>query len=120
MGVAGVVLGTRFLFTPECMYNDTMKSVLVEAGINSTARNSVFDELQGYTWPEGIDGRAIANQLMIDYRNGIDLESRTKMYKDATQKDDKDRLIIWAGVGAGLVNKIESASVCHSSFPPRI
>lgn len=110
MGAAGAVLGTRFLFTPECMFSDTMKSVLVEAGINSTARNDVFDELQGLAWPEGINGRAIANDLMTDYHNGIDLENRTKMYKDAQQKGDKDRLLIWAGVGAGLVNKIESAS----------
>jgi len=53
---------------------------------------------------------------MTDYRNGIDLESRTKMYKDAQQKGDKDRLVVWAGVGAGLVNKIESASV--RPYPP--
>jgi nitronate monooxygenase len=88
-----------------------MKNALCDAGINSTARNSVFDELQGITWPSGIDGRAVANELMTDYHKGINLESRKEMCQEAQQTDDKDRLIIWAGVGAGLVNRIENASV---------
>lgn len=83
MGAAGVVLGTRFLFSTECMFSATMKDVLCNAGINSTVRNSVFDELQGITWPNGIDGRAVANELMVDHRKGIDLETRKKGTTDA-------------------------------------
>lgn len=121
MGAAGVVLGTRFLFTPECMYSDEMKSILVDAGLDATARNYVFDEISGtpprITWPEGIDGRAIANEIMTDYRKDINLADRIKKYQDGQKNGERERLLVWAGTGAGFVNDIKSASVYSSSRP---
>lgn len=115
LGAAGVALGTRFIFTPECMYTDDMKSVLVDAGLNATARSHVFDEVSGVTWPEGIDGRAIINDILGDYKQGLELEERLKKYNEGKVNGKKERLLIWAGVGAGLVKEIKNASVCSSS-----
>ncbi|EDR01987.1 uncharacterized protein LACBIDRAFT_310141 [Laccaria bicolor S238N-H82] len=112
LGASGVVLGTRFLFTPECMYSDQMKAVLLDAGLNSTARSLAFDEINRTAmWPEGIDGRAIANNILVDYREGkLDLETRLKK-ADADKANGKtDRLVIWAGVGVGHVKEIKGAS----------
>lgn len=115
LGAAGVVLGTRFLFTRECMYSDEMKAILVDAGLYSTARNSVFDEVNGTpprtTWPEGIDGRAVANKIITDYESGLSMEERLVKFQSGQKDGDKERLLIWAGIGSGLVNEIKGASV---------
>ncbi|KIJ24622.1 hypothetical protein M422DRAFT_54932 [Sphaerobolus stellatus SS14] len=110
MGADGVAMGTRFLFTTECMYNEDMKSVLVESDLNSTTRGLLFDDVNPtptpVTWPEGIDGRAIVNKLVTDFKEGLSLDERKKRYAEAKQKAEKDRLIIWAGVGVGNVQRI--------------
>jgi len=111
LGADGVVCGTRFLFTPECCYTDAMKEVLVEAGLRSTQRSLCFDDA-GRTngWPPLHDGRAIANKIWDDAQEGLALEDRQKRFDESAKKGEKDRLVIWAGVGAGLVNKIEPAA----------
>ena len=113
LGASGVVLGTRFLFTPECMYSDQMKAVLIDAGLNSTARSLAFDEINRTAmWPEGIDGRAIANDILVDYnKEGLDLEMRLKKADEDKAKGKTDRLVIWAGVGVGHVKEIKGAPV---------
>ncbi|TFK40362.1 2-nitropropane dioxygenase, partial [Crucibulum laeve] len=112
LGADGVVLGTRFLFTHECMFTDNMKRVLMRADLNATERSHVFDEVNRTgIWPEGIDGRAISNAILIDYRAGLGLEERLKKYDEGKAKGEEDRLVIWAGVGAGHVQDIRNASV---------
>ncbi|KAJ6622259.1 hypothetical protein B0H10DRAFT_2214622 [Mycena sp. CBHHK59/15] len=64
----GVVLGTRFLFTPECEYSDAQKKALVQTDLGATVRTITYDEV-GRTngWPPNFDGRAISNQVTTDY-----------------------------------------------------
>jgi nitronate monooxygenase len=62
-------------------------------------------------WPEGIDGRAIANGILDDVKDGVGLQERLKRYDDDKTSGAKDRLLIWAGTGVGLVNNIEPTSV---------
>lgn len=123
-GADGVVLGTRFLYTPECSYTDDMKSVLVEAGHNATERSVAFDEVNRTAfWPPGLDGRAISNEIMDDFREGLSLDDRLKSYDEGKARGEKERMVIWAGSGVGLVNEIKSASVrivgVHSTYPNR-
>ncbi|KAL0954153.1 hypothetical protein HGRIS_005290 [Hohenbuehelia grisea] len=114
LGADGVVLGTRFLFTPESMYSDAMKRVLVHAGLNDSVRSVAFDEMHRTPvktgWPIGIDGRAIAKGIIDDSRNGLSLEERFRNFDEAKSRGDTNHLIIWAGVGAGLVNEVEAAA----------
>jgi nitronate monooxygenase len=95
------------------MYSDQMKAVLIDAGLNSTARSLAFDETNRTAmWPEGIDGRAIANNILVDYyKEGLDLEMRLKKADEDKAKGKTDRLVIWAGVGVGHVKEIKGASV---------
>ena len=112
MGADGVVVGTRFLYTPECMYNDEAKSILLNAGYNSTLRGYMFDEVNRTAfWPEGYNGRAIANKIVDDHKEGLDLEERLKRFDEGKSKGEKDRLIIWAGEGVGYVKEIKSTKV---------
>jgi len=111
LGADGVVLGTRFLFTTECVYPPAKKEALLKADLHATTRSLAFDEAQGTMgWPPKQDGRAIANQIIGDVENGVDLETRVKNFKESAASGDDSRLIVWAGVGVGLTNKLSSAA----------
>lgn len=117
LGASGVVAGTRFLYTHECQYSAAMKEVLIEAGLNATARGMAFDEVTGLMgWPENVDGRAIANSILDDEVKGLGLEERVKRYDEGKAKGEKDRLVVWAGVGVGLTSEKGTAAVCRSIF----
>ncbi|KDR71503.1 hypothetical protein GALMADRAFT_271041 [Galerina marginata CBS 339.88] len=111
MGAAGAVLGTRFLFTEECLYAPAKKEVLLKAGLNSTVRTLAFDEV-GKTmgWPPKCDGRAVANDITQDVYDGLDLEQRLKKFDESAAAGESSRLIVWAGVGVGLTDKIMPAA----------
>ncbi|KAJ7105411.1 2-nitropropane dioxygenase [Mycena crocata] len=113
MGADGVVLGTRFLFTHECMYPAAVKKILVECGLGATIRGHMFDEALALPfkvkWPEGINGRAIANKVVDDAAEGLNIEERLQRVEDSRVRGETDRLIIWASDSVGLVNTIESA-----------
>jgi nitronate monooxygenase len=62
LGASGAVLGTRFLLSPESLYSDAQRKVLVEANSSQSVRTMAFDEARGTVgWPKGIDGRGIRN-----------------------------------------------------------
>ncbi|KAG6831337.1 hypothetical protein H0H92_011252 [Tricholoma furcatifolium] len=110
MGADGVVLGTRFLFTNECIYSAEQKEALVQAGFNSTVRTLAFDEVfRTNFWPPKHDGRAIANYIIKDVEEGLSLEERQKRYDESAKNGETTRLIVWAGVGVSETNKITSA-----------
>lgn len=112
LGAAGAALGTRFLFTPECIYSPPMKAALVHAGLGSTVRTLAYDEV-GRTnmWPPACDGRALRNAVMDDVEEGLGLEERLARFDASKAAGEEDRLIVWAGVGVGLVSEITPAAV---------
>lgn len=111
-GAAGVALGTRFLFTPECEYSAPMKEVILSADLWATERSFVFDEVFGTNhWPPSINGRAIANDIFRDHLEGAGLEERLKRYKESKATGENNRLVIWAGAGVGITDEIKSTTV---------
>lgn len=111
-GADGVVLGTRFLFTPEAQYSDAQKKLLQEAGTASTKRTIAFDEARGTLgWPQGVDGRGIINDTVTDFDSGKggSMKERQKRYKEAENQGDKSRIVTWAGTGVGLTSEIKPA-----------
>jgi len=102
IGVAGVILGTRFLFTHECVYSPTQKDALIKAGLTSSVRSLAFDEVGRTKWPPNHDGRALANKIVEDEKEGLDYEARLKRYDESKAAGDLSRLIVWAGAGVGL------------------
>lgn len=107
-GAAGVVIGTRLLFTHECMFSADMKQVLVEAGSDATARSPAYDvAFPPGIWPQGIEARCITNAIVADYKAGLDpLDRKTNL---ASGK--KEYLLVYAGTGVGDVKDIRSAAV---------
>ncbi|KAJ7574493.1 2-nitropropane dioxygenase [Mycena floridula] len=111
MGAAGVVMGTRFLFTHECSLSSVKKSMLLKADLGSTTRSVAFDktyELLG--WPDKYDSRAISNDIIRDADEGVHISERRRRFKEACAVEDESRLIVWAGVGAGMTKEIKGAA----------
>lgn len=111
LGASGVVLGTRLLFTTELAEHSAAKtSILVAANHLSTTRSMAFDEVRGTLgWPEGIDGRAVANGIINDQREGLPIEERVQRFETGLKEGKGDRLIVWAGAGVGLTHEVKDA-----------
>ncbi|KZT04211.1 NPD-domain-containing protein [Laetiporus sulphureus 93-53] len=106
-GAAGVVLGTRFLFTNECMFPDEMKKTLIEAGADSTSRSPAYDlAFPPNVWPKGIEARCITNGIMADFEEGLRTEDR----KANMASGKEEYLLVYAGTGVQDLNKIESTA----------
>lgn len=108
MGASAVVLGTRFLFTDECMYSDEMKNVLVHAGPDSTARSIAYDAaFPPGVWPTGIEARCVTNDIVADFDNGLSPADR----KANIDSGGKDHLVVYAGVGVADIMEIQNTAV---------
>lgn len=111
LGAAGVVLGTRLLFTKECGYTPAQKAAIRDAGLASTAHSACFDEVMGFTqWPQGVIGHAIANGIRTDELEGLPVEERKRRYDEAVKRDDPDRVVVWAGRAVGLTKEVKPAA----------
>lgn len=107
-GASGVVLGTRVLFTPECMFSEEMKQVLIAAGPNSTSRSPAYDLLfPPGVWPGDIQARCVENKILKEYKAGLDPAER----KVKISNGDVEHLVVYAGTGVSEVNEIEPTEV---------
>ncbi|KAI3619909.1 2-nitropropane dioxygenase [Moniliophthora roreri] len=136
LGASGVVMGTRFLLSPESLYSDEQRRALIEAGPTSTVRSMAFDNARGtLEWPEGVDGRGLLNgeakQLSLalipvcidyiqfadtvrDFNAGLQLEELQRLLKQGTTARDPARMVVWAGTGVGLMKSIKPAAASLS------
>jgi len=49
-------------------------------------------------------------RIYTDFEEGLSLEERIKLFDESKLSGEKDRLIIWAGVGTGFINTISPAA----------
>ena len=76
-----------------------------------------FDLARGTLgWPEGIDGRGLRNQTVRNVEKGMDIEDVRGRYQAAVRDGDAEGMVVWAGTGIGLVNKIMPAGVSQSEL----
>ena len=112
LGADGVIVGSRFLVSPESEYTAAQKQTILDADFNSTTRHRAFDEVARIDyWPSGIEGRALANDILTDAQEGEDLETRLKKHDEGLAKGEKERLVSWAGVGVGHLKEVKPAAV---------
>jgi nitronate monooxygenase len=120
LGADGVVMGTRFLAASETNLHPNWKAEILDAsdGGQRTVKSMLFDELKGPSiWPEGYDGRGLANASSGDFDRGVGIDEVRKLFAEASQEKDggfglggKGRAAMWAGTGIGLVKKEQSAA----------
>jgi nitronate monooxygenase len=114
LGADGVWLGTRFVVTTESGVSDAYRDRVVEARADDTVLTDVFDVAIGMPWPEGVSGRAIANDFSRRWHGHEDgLRGWSAGERDAYLALGPDAEIasrpVWAGEAASLVTRIESA-----------
>jgi len=119
-GADGVVLGTRFLLTDECAWPPENKLALASVPApkpgedpevktrRTLAFEDVFPNPMKPLWPAHVDGRGVVNQIYRDWEDGMSIEERKRRVKEGMEKGDSEFLILFAGTGAGKVNKIAS------------
>ncbi|KAL0579275.1 hypothetical protein V5O48_002729 [Marasmius crinis-equi] len=105
-GASGVVMGTRFLLTPESFYPPHFQERLLKAKAEDTVRTEAFDRARGTTeWPVGVDGRGLINETVRDFDKGISEDELVEKYKQAAEKKDPSRLVVWSGTGIGMIGE---------------
>jgi len=109
LGAAGAVIGTRFCATDESLLHPSAKQRLVEARGGDTVRTHVFDEVRGYAWPAGFDGRALRNRFSQSWE-GKNARQAEGEYQAAASAGNFDTAVVWAGEGVDLVTKVEPAA----------
>ena len=118
LGAAGVVMGTRYLSSPEAQIAEGYRNDVVKAsdGGRTTERTKLYDQLRGTTdWPLEFGGRGVLNQSYHDAANGMKFEENKRLHDEALKKGDGGwgegaRLTTYAGTGVGLVRDIKSAA----------
>jgi len=118
LGAQGVVMGTRYLASPEANiakgYRDAVLSAS-DGGI-TTERGKLYDTLRGTTdWPLRYGGRGVLNESYYDAAKGMSTEENKRLYNEAVKKGDAGwgpnaRLTTYAGTGVGLVKEVKSAA----------
>ncbi|MCJ1407777.1 hypothetical protein MMC19_001848 [Ptychographa xylographoides] len=121
LGAQGVVMGTRFLSSPEVKlpHKGYQNAILaaVDGGQN-TVRAKVFDELRGpNVWPDLYDGRGVVTESYTDWERGVGIEELRRLHQESDKglgkgfEPENRRKTVWAGTGVGLVRDIKGAQV---------
>ncbi|KAF8199173.1 2-nitropropane dioxygenase [Pholiota molesta] len=110
LGASGVVLGTRFLLSPESRYTDGQRRALLDAESTASVRTMAFDYARNTLgWPKGIDGRGLRNATVDDYDRGEDITIIREKFEQGLREDDSNRILVWGGSGVGLMSQIKPA-----------
>lgn len=118
IGASGVVMGTRYLASPEAIIPKGYRDAVLAAsdGGVTTDRGKLYDTLRGTTdWPFRYGGRGVLNESWFDAAKGMDLDENKRLYDEAMKRGDEGwgenaRLTTYAGTGVGLVRQIKSAA----------
>lgn len=114
LGAEGVLVGTRFYASAESLGHDKAKARIVDASGEATVRTSVFDTVRGYSWPDGITGRALRNDFTERWHGReseltASLDREKPRYQAAAAHGDVDTIVVFSGEGADLVDDVPPA-----------
>ena len=113
LGAEGVLLGTRFLATPEAPVAEGYKRAILESDGHDTVLTEIPDVARGSVWP-GAYSRVVRNRL-IETWSGREGELRARRsevgaaMKRAFEAGDRDAAPLFIGQDAGLIDAIEPA-----------
>jgi NAD(P)H-dependent flavin oxidoreductase YrpB (nitropropane dioxygenase family) len=113
LGAEGVLLGTRFLATPEAPLPDGLKQAIVRSTGHDTISSEIPDIASGQAWP-GAYARTLRNRFVETWigREGELRRRRAEVIakaRAATASGDADNAIVMIGQTAGLIDAIEPA-----------
>ena len=113
LGAEGVLMGTRFLATPEAGWPESFKAAIAASDGHDTVLTEIPDLISGAYWP-GAYARALRNRL-IETWAGREGELRARRpeiqagVREAGARGDAAQGVVYAGQAAGLIDGIEPA-----------
>jgi nitronate monooxygenase len=116
LGAEGVLIGSRFLASPEALMPAALQDAILQADGDATVKTRALDVVRNYTWPPAITGRALRNRFVITWHErdselamAETREREFKHYADAREAGDADNTGIFVGEAAGLINEVRPA-----------
>jgi NAD(P)H-dependent flavin oxidoreductase YrpB (nitropropane dioxygenase family) len=120
LGADGILLGTRFLATPEAPLHPRFKQVILDSDGHDTIATEIPDVAQGMVWP-GAYARVRRNRLVEDWigREG-ELRRRqpevASTIAEARSAGDPDQAVLYSGQTAGLIGELLPAGEVVTSI----
>jgi NAD(P)H-dependent flavin oxidoreductase YrpB (nitropropane dioxygenase family) len=113
LGAEGVLLGTRFLATPEAPLPDSYKQAICRSDGHDTLVTELPDVIAGQVWP-GAFARVLRNPFIQNWlgREGEVRQRRTELQRGiqrAREQGDVDNGALLIGQDAGLIETVEPA-----------
>ncbi len=114
LGAEGVLLGTRFLATPEAPLHPRFKQVILDSDGHDTIATEITDVASGVVWP-GAYPRVQRNRLVGDWV-GREGELRRRQPEVAARiaaaraAGDPSYAILYLGQTAGLIDGLRPAA----------
>jgi NAD(P)H-dependent flavin oxidoreductase YrpB (nitropropane dioxygenase family) len=114
LGAEGLLLGTRFLATPEAPLHPNFKQVIVDSDGHDTISQEITDVATGWVWP-GAYARVKRNRLVEDWI-GREGELRRRQPEVAARiagaraAGDPEYAIVYTGQTAGLIDDLRPAA----------
>jgi NAD(P)H-dependent flavin oxidoreductase YrpB (nitropropane dioxygenase family) len=114
LGAEGVLLGTRFLATPEAPLPNTYKQAIVDSDGHDTLLSELPDVIAGQVWP-GAFARVLRTPFIQEWlgREGEVRQRRVELLQRiqrAREQGDVDGGALLIGQDAGLIDSIEPAA----------
>lgn len=114
LGAEGVLLGTRFAVTEECLVDEATKAKMVAASGDDTLRSHVFDMVRDHPWPKEFTGRAVANAVSEEWHGRTAELAGNAAVKaqvaSAAANGDMSYRPVWAGEGLDMIRAVEPAA----------
>lgn len=113
LGAEGVVLGTRFLATPEAPVPDGYKRAIISSDGHGTLLTEIPDIASGRVWPGALS--RVARNRFIERWAGREWEARQQRHaigrqmRAALERDDTEEYNLQMGQTAGLIDSIVPA-----------
>ncbi|KAI5475286.1 hypothetical protein MNV49_001668 [Pseudohyphozyma bogoriensis] len=106
----GGVFGTAFIPTPEALYSDKQKELVIKSSGSDTIRSEKYDIARGTLgWGDRVDGRGIKNLTSEESEESLGSEEGKRVYAEAAKAGDTSRIVTWAGSSVGLITELAPA-----------
>jgi nitronate monooxygenase len=114
LGAMGGWLGTRFVASQEWGGGAWEQQAVLAATADDTVRTSVYDQVRGAPFPDGIADRVLRNAFTATWegRTGDIAERQADLRREveaAAERGDPTVADISAGVAVGLIRSLERA-----------
>ncbi|KAM0749198.1 inosine monophosphate dehydrogenase [Meredithblackwellia eburnea MCA 4105] len=114
---SGAVAGTAFLATPECLFNQAQKDLVVKSQASDTLRAMAWDYARNTLgWGENVDGRGIQNKTSASTEASLSSPEGRADYDKAVKAGDVSKIVTWSGTGVGQVVDGAGADVIVRRF----